>query len=574
MCCRLPTTDYRSLSYFPLMGDRRGASFVPQLVRFGIAVVWSAIGWTATGAQTPAPRYGTIIGTVVDSLHNEPLAHAEVGVEGTTRVVRTDADGNFRVDSVPAGLVRLGVFHPLLDSLGLGIASPALTVRGGDTLLVTLATPSAATFAASACREVARPAGVNTPDATGPGEIVGRVLDADTDRPIKNVEVSVTWVEVQVGKQIGYHRDRHTRGATTGPGGDFRLCHLPLDLDGSLRALRRDGGAAAQASTVTRPVQMGGHLVTLVTLHMAAMTAPTIAALAEGASVPSADTQAAVAGASAPPARSAGVAASAGTVQPASRALPARHYAVGSAELSGHVVSPSTQPVVGARVFVVGAADSGVTSASGDFALHQLPSGTRILVVRALGFEPVTMPVELTSRAPLRVNVPFRARSVPILAPVLVTARYDSGLKRVGFDQRRALGLGTFWTKDQIDSHKATEFHALFGTFSGVIIDYSEDGRASLLASRAAGSCIGYAPGSNGKPNMTVGENCGPCLTYVIDGAPYDELEEGDMDTYIRPSEIGAIEVYLPSQVPHSLPGVIKPDCLNVVVWSRAKLGI
>jgi len=46
------------------------------------------------------------------------------------------------------------------------------------------------------------------------------------------------------------------------------------------------------------------------------------------------------------------------------------------------------------------------------------------------------------------------------------------------------------------------------------------------------------------------------------------------MDTYLRPNEIGAIEVYLPNQVPHSLPGVNKPDCVNVVVWSKAKLGI
>jgi hypothetical protein len=134
--------------------------------------------------------------------------------------------------------------------------------------------------------------------------------------------------------------------------------------------------------------------------------------------------------------------------------------------------------------------------------------------------------------------------------------------------------MGTFWTADVIDSHKASEFHDLFGTFNGVIIDYNEQGRASLMASRAQGSCIGYTTGSNGQPNMTVGENCGPCLTYVIDGVPYDELEEGDMDTYIRPTEIGAIEIYLPSQVPHALPGVVKPDCVNIVVWSKAKLGI
>ncbi len=526
------------------------------------ALALTCAGGVALGAQQPAPRSGTIVGVVIDSLHNTPLTHADVQIEGTARVARTDADGNFHFDSVTAGPVRLGVFHPLLDSLGAGVASPPLTVRAGDTLLVTLATPSATVLAESACRDVVRPGGVHTPDSQGPAEIIGRVLDADTDRPISNVEVSVNWLEIQVGQQVGFHRDRHTRDAMTSLGGQFRLCYLPLDLNGSLHAVRRDGGAAAAASDVSRPVRIQGNLITLITLHMAALAAPTIASLAATATVP--DSQAGKATGATPPASTA-----------VRRADLTHRYVVGSAQLTGHVMNPlTTQPVVGAHVFVVGASDSAVTSSGGDFALRQLPSGTRILVVREVGYEPVTMPVELTSRAPLHITVQFNARTVRALPPVVISARYDSGLKRVGFDARKTSGMGTFWTADVIDSHKANEFHDLFGTFTGVMIDYNEQGRASLMASRAAGSCIGYATGSNGEPTPTVGENCGPCLTYVIDGTPYDELEEGDMDTYIRPSEIGAIEIYLPSQVPHSLPGVIKPDCVNIVVWSKAKLGI
>ena len=412
---------------------------------------------------------------------------------------------------------------------------------------------------------VPRPGGVHTPDPVGPAEILGRVLDADTDQPVRDVEVSVNWVEMQVGKQIGFRRDRHTRDATTGRGGDFRLCFLPMDLNGSLHGVRRDGGPAASSpyAEVMRPVEVHGHLITLVTLHMATPPAPTIAALAAQATVPT-DTQP-QAGAPAAGAKPAGSAR--GALHP---------YVVGAAVLTGHVMNPqTTQPVTGADVFVVGGGDSAVTSQTGDFTLQHLPSGTRILVIRAIGYEPYTMPVELSTRAPQHVNVSFSVRSVPRMTPVVVTARYDSGLKRVGFDARRAIGLGTFWTQDEIDSHKANEFHDLFGTFSGVLIDYDEQGRASLMASRAAGSCIGYTNSpTTGQLTMTPGENCGPCLTYVIDGSPYDELEEGDLDTYIRPTEIGAIEIYLPSEVPNSLPGVVKPDCLNIVIWSKAKLGI
>jgi len=553
----------------------------PRLIGLGAAL---AIGGVAPelGAQTGALPVGAIIGTVIDSLHDRPLAHAEVALEGTTRVARSDDDGNFHFDSVPAGPVRLGVFHPLLDSLGLGLASPRLTVRGGDTLLVTLSTPSDAALITSTCRDIPRPGGVNTPDATGPAGIVGRVLDAETDRPIGNVEVSVSWLEIQVGKQTGYHRSRHTRASTTGPGGDFRLCYLPRDLDGTLRAVRREGGAAATATAVARPVRAEGRLITLVTMHLSPLTPPTIAQLAEAATVPVADTPAASPGGSSPssPSTPSSVSSAGDAAHPPApsapltRTAPAPHFAVGTAELTGRVVNPRAQPVPGARVFVVGAADSAVTNATGDFTLRRLPAGTRVVVVRAVGFGPVTQPVELSGREPRHVTIPFTSRAIPMLPPVVITALYDSGLKRVGFDQRRALGLGTFWTKDQIDAHKATEFHDLFGTFSGVMIDYSFDGRASLMASRAAGACIGYGQGNNGQTVMTPGSNWGPCLTYVIDGVSYDELDEGDMDTYLRPTEIGAIEIYLPNQVPRTLPGVIKPDCLNIVVWSRAKLGI
>jgi hypothetical protein len=506
--------------------------------------------------------------------------HAEVGIEGTPRVARTGEDGKFHFDSVPAGSVRLGVFHPLLDTLGLGLASPRLDVHSGDTLLVTLSTPSAAAFVASSCRDVPHPAGVSSPEAIGPGGIVGRVLDAETDRPVRDVEVSVTWYETELGKQTGYHRNRHTRASTTGKGGDFRLCHLPRDLDGELHAVRRDGGAAAAATAVSRPVRAEGRLITLVIVHMAPLGAATIAALAEGATVPVTDTQPGAPGSgSASPSPASSASPAAESARPSGAAgprptTPARRLAVGTAELTGHVVNPGVQPLSGARVFVVGAADSAVTNAGGDFVLRHLPSGTRVVVVRAVGYSPVTMTVELSSREPQHITVPFLARAIPVLRPVVVTAVYDSGLRRVGFDQRRTMGLGTFWTAEQIDAHKANEFHDLFGTFSGVLIDYSADGRASLMASRAAGSCIGYTQGANGQANMTPGENCGPCLTYVIDGAPYDEVEEGDMDTYLRPTEIGAIEIYLPNQVPHSLPGVIKPDCVNIVIWTKAKLGI
>ena len=122
----------------------------------GLIAALAMAGAGGLHAQVTRPHYGRVVGVVIDSLHNTPLAHADVQIEGTARIAHSDGDGNFHFDSVPAGPIHLAVFHPLLDSLGLAIASPRLTVRGGDTLLVTLATPSGTALAASECKGVPR----------------------------------------------------------------------------------------------------------------------------------------------------------------------------------------------------------------------------------------------------------------------------------------------------------------------------------------------------------------------------------------------------------------------------------
>jgi carboxypeptidase family protein len=553
------------------------------------------------GAQDTASarraRSATVVGVVIDSLHNVPLTNAEVQLDGANRLSRTDSAGHFRMDSVPPGTFRLGVFHPLLDSLGVGVASPPLTARAGDTLAVTLATPSVTTIAAGACQHRSAVVGsLARALATGPAVVLGRVLDADTEQPIANAVVSFTWVEVEASKESGFHRFRHTRQDTTAAGGEFRLCHLPINVVGALHAVRRDGGAAAASADASRDLAAQGHLLTIVTLHLPPLTAPTIASLAATASAPaSAADETGGATPGGPPAGGAPTASSSSEssaaappsaperetsgahgkpANAAARAARPVRYATGTASLAGQVRNPASQPIANARVYVMGAADSALTAADGQFTLHNLPSGTRTLVVRSVGFEPVTMPVELTTREARHVIVPFTATAVPVLTPIVITARLDASLKRVGFDQRRRAGDGTFMTAEQIDKHKAYDFHDLFTTFPGVRVDYSSDGHASLMATQGAGGCIGYAAVPGKGVQTTPGQNCGPCLTYVVDGSRYEEYDEGDMDTFVRPEEIGAIEVYQQNHAPRSIPGVTKPECVNIVIWTKAKLGI
>jgi hypothetical protein len=569
-------------------GLRRARGARARGIALGLlcAAMSAAAARAQDSSAAHASRPARISGIVIDSLHETPLANADVVIDGTNRSARTDAGGNFRIDSVPPGAIRLGVFHPLLDSVGVSVVSPPILTRPGDSLLITLTTPSSATIATRACQNIPSETGaLATPQSTGPGVIVGRILDADTDEPVRNVEVSFIWLQFEASKKTGFHQYRHVRLATTGRSGIFQLCHVPLGVDGALEAIRRDGGAAAAASPVDRTLTPRA-LLSLVTMHLPPLETPTIASLAATTTVPDPAAGAAAgapvgAPAGAPatpspasPATASGTAATATTPgTPASGAVahgaPPRRYATGSAVLTGTVLNLESKPIAQAAVYVRGAKDSALTDANGKFSLHNLPSGTRSLVVRSVGFEPVVRPVELTSRAPVDITVPFTATALPALAPVVVTARLDEGLKKVGFEQRKHSGMGTFWTLPYIAGQQAYEFHDLFGTFPGLKIDYNEQGQASLMATKGEYACIGQNP----QGQSTVGSNCGPCVAYVIDGHAFLESEEGELDEYVHPNDVGAIEIYQENEVPRSLAGTHN-DCINIVIWTKARLGV
>src|SRR5437868_4190252 len=105
------------------------------------------------GAQRPVPTpaapaaasgFSIVQGLVMDSVHNAPLANANIIVEGASRSGMTNADGHYRIDSVPPGQHRIMVLHPVLDTLGIQMRTPAypfvagqsheldLTIPGGD----------------------------------------------------------------------------------------------------------------------------------------------------------------------------------------------------------------------------------------------------------------------------------------------------------------------------------------------------------------------------------------------------------------------------------------------------------
>jgi len=472
----------------------------------------------APAADAGAPVSGAV-GVVGDSIHGGPLVGAVVSIVGTDRKGTTDSTGKFRIDSIPPGNYKLNMSHPLLDSLGVAIATNEVAFPAGRYALIALATPSATTIVNTFC-----PA---EKQRTGPGAVIGQVRDADSDVPSTGAKVSLAWSQIMVGKEIGLHTILRQRESIVDANGSYRICGIPVGTKAAVRATFNG------ISTADIPVNFSENTIQLVTLHTAKP-----------------DT--------APPPPVIDTLPSATAVAPQTKAAPptAPKPAVvglrtGHAMLSGHVVNAADRPLAGADVTVFGAASKTVTDSSGNFFLRNLPSGTQTLVVRKLAYAPTTQPVDLTTRATSAARVMMPVAPIPLPTVKIEATGAAKGLAQVGYDRRRKMGLGHFMNREEIESKIPTYMTDIFTTTPGIRVDYSS-GQPVLTGTR----------GSTGSG----------CVNYVIDGTPYSEASPGDINDFMHPNEVEAVEVYSDVDTPaeYQKPGA---SCSTVIIWTKTRTG-
>lgn len=397
----------------------------------------------APAARTPAPAApattGYLQGVALDSINDGPLINALVQVEGTSRVGVTDSLGRFTLDSVPPGSYRVLLDHPILDTLGITLATQPMSFAVNEVTRVVVAVPGGEFLAARFCPAARR--------ALGPGVLVGRVREPDSEVAAKGARVSLVWydpdpVGLPIAAQVKVNKAPRVRETTVGEDGTYRLCGLPTKFEGKLQAQRKDGGVTAEVA-----VSQDERLLTLRSMSVAPLA----------------------------------VASAAGATPQQQR---------GSARVSGRVTNNVGAPVANARVGLMGHSAATVTRANGEFVLDSLPAGTQSLIVRQIGYAPTEVAVELSARAPQRVTVKMGAY-VPELTPVEVVSRRDEGLERVGFSTRKRLGAsGYFMTPEQIEARKATYFTDLLNGVPSLRVQGSL-GRTRITSTRGAGSgCV------------------------------------------------------------------------------------
>jgi hypothetical protein len=132
-----------------------------------------------------------------------------------------------------------------------------------------------------------------------------------------------------------------------------------------------------------------------------------------------------------------------------------------------------------------------------------------------------------------------------------VEAAADKALSKVGYLERKNSGMGFFMDGKQIN-HESLSFSDVMRVAPGLRITPVGDGRSYVITdSRSA---------SNG------------CVNFYVDGTLWQTMQPGDIDQYVRPQELVAIEVYHGSQAPPQFTPPGQSSCAAIVAWTVARV--
>ena len=342
----------------------------------------------------------------------------------------------------------------------------------------------------------------------GPAALVGFVRDADTEAPAQGAKVSLLWFE---SDPLGFKKTPRVREQQIGADGRYRICGLPPTLSGKLQVFR--GGV----QTGEVPLELGGSSGS----SLLAMRSMSISSTSQVIASAPADSG------------------------------PKTKIVRGRARVTGKILNKYGQPIVGARVELQNSGAATKTRGNGDFTLDSLPSGTQTLEIRQLGFAPTEVAVELSAANPQSVTVKM-GDYVPVLSEMRVTAQRERGLSDVGFADRKRTGMGYYLDSDQLKTRQTTQFSDMLRTVPGIRVQPSGNGSTNVITSSR--------------------DPTGGCVTFYVDGSPWQQMTPGDLDTYVRPEEVAALEVYNGSTTPAQFQQAGMSGCTTLVIWTERRI--
>jgi hypothetical protein len=473
---------FRELSYFVMQSDPRPSAVLRA----------AAVALCLAASPLPLQAQSVVYGSVGDSVFHTPLAGALVQLvrdsSSQTRSTLTDSLGDFSFDSVAAGTYLLGFFHPTLDSLGLDLRPRNVRLGIADTAIVNLSIPSARTIAHDICGDVAG-------DSTT--LLLGHVRDAETHRP-RSGTITVLWFDLVIARGA-IRQERQQYPAKADIAGWYGLCGLPSGVELTASAVTD----SAESGVVPVRIPADGILLRD---FLVSRVDSTVAVYADSASD--------------------------------STRTPFATLRRGRARVVGVIRDDKSQPVDRAEVSVPGTGLTTRTTDAGTFDLSGLPAGTQGVEVRALGYEPVRLAVDLhaDSTSSITVNLPHK---VPVLDIVRIYGKQNDNM--AAFLRRAQGGFGHVLTPAAIAQQHALRTSDLFFGMAGVRVVPNARGIGSAVLLR--GGCL-------------------PLVYY--NGSRLQDDAAMDLDAIAPAAEITAIEVYNAPFTPAEYAG---NGCGSVVLW-------
>lgn len=222
---------------------------------------------------------------------------------------------------------------------------------------------------------------------------------------------------------------------------------------------------------------------------------------------------------------------------------------LGTGGIRGIVRDSTGQAIIGAQVTMPGTSLVAESDDSGRFELAKIRPGMLSLRFRRLGYEPDTVDLLVLAGKTIPLEVTLSRLAVS-LTPIVITGRAVLTGWRAGFYQRKEVGAGHYYTREDIEKRNPSQMTDMFRMIPGVTVMPSQGMIRNQLRFRGARG------------------GCAP-LTW-LDGAP---LSSGEFDIdALSPRSIEAFEVYTGTIVPPRFavaPGIGPRTCGAIVIWSR-----
>src|SRR3954453_470981 len=163
---------------------------------------------TSPLASQSAPT-GRLEGIVKEAMRSRPARGASVVIARlepeplVSYGAKPDERGHYQIESLPVGRYMIQLTHAALDSLDLALPVNEVNIVAGETARAQFSMPTSAALRNAVCRGLTI--------SSGTGAVTGRVADADTDGPLANADVAISWTDISIDrKSLRPSTEEHT----------------------------------------------------------------------------------------------------------------------------------------------------------------------------------------------------------------------------------------------------------------------------------------------------------------------------------------------------------------------------